>query len=63
MFGNHLFFFIQKKDTPVQVNLTYAPGFSAEFPKYDSGWSVLAHPDGTLRDLKSGQDTYGLFWE
>ncbi|MBP9779679.1 hypothetical protein KBD33_03610 [Candidatus Gracilibacteria bacterium] len=53
-------------DTPVQVSLEYTPGFSATYPEYDNeikGWSVLAHPDGTLYNKGTNQDTYGLFWE
>ncbi|MDD2916451.1 MAG: hypothetical protein PHH70_01260 [Candidatus Gracilibacteria bacterium] len=53
-------------DTPLDVNLEYTPGFSATFPQYSSsihGWSVVAHPDGTLIDKNTHQETYGLFWE
>lgn len=50
----------------VQVQLEYPPGLFATFPEYNNslrGWSVLAHPDGTLYDKNTQQDTYGLFWE
>ncbi|MBC7498566.1 hypothetical protein H7170_02880 [Candidatus Gracilibacteria bacterium] len=53
-------------DTHVDISLSYIPGFSATFPEYytpKKGWSVLAHPDGTLKDSRTNQDTYGLFWE
>lgn len=55
-----------QKDTRVDVSLSYISGFSATFPEYDTTkqwWSVLAHPDGTLMDSGTNQDTYGLFWE
>lgn len=53
-------------DTPVDVSLEYSPWFSATYPEYNTikkWWSVLAHPDGTLVDNSTHQDTYGLFWE
>ncbi len=55
-----------ERDTEVNVKLNYRNKFSATFPEYQdqiSGWSVVAHPDGTLHDISSNQDTYGLFWE
>jgi hypothetical protein len=55
-----------QKDINVDVSLSYISGFFATFPEYDpskKGWSVLAHPDGTLIDQWTHQDTYGLFWE
>jgi hypothetical protein len=55
-----------QKDTPVEVSLEYTPWFSATYPEYDTTkrwWSVLVHPDGTLIDHWTNQDTYGLFWE
>ncbi len=53
-------------DTLVDVSLEYSPWFSATYPEYNTikkWWSVLAHPDGTLIDNSTHQDTYGLFWE
>ncbi len=53
-------------DTQVNISLEHAPWFSATYPEYDTTkrwWSVLAHPDGTLIDHWTNQDTYGLFWE
>ncbi len=64
--GKPLILLYPQKDTEISVKLRYAPGFSATFPAYweqISGWSVVAHPDGTLHDMSSNQDTYGLFWE
>jgi hypothetical protein len=55
-----------QSDIQVNISLEYAPWFSATYPEYDGskkGWSVLAHPDGTLLDSRTHQDTYGLFWE
>jgi hypothetical protein len=40
-------------DTHIDISLSYISGFFATFPEYDpskKGWSVLAHPDGTLID-------------
>lgn len=55
-----------QKPIDIEVSLNYAPGFFATFPEFNyhiGGWSVLAHPDGTLYDRTTQQETYGLFWE
>ena len=55
-----------EKKQEIQVELEYAPGFSATFPEYDNskkGWNVTASPDGTLFDHSTMMETYGLFWE
>lgn len=55
-----------EKSMDVSVRISYAPWFFATFPEYDEkekGWQVTAYPDGNLLDKKSGQETYGLFWE
>ena len=54
------------QDSDISVKLHYAEGFSASFPRYDDlihWWSIHAHPDGTLEDNNTHQETYGLFWE
>ncbi len=53
-------------DTQVNVTLDYDAWFSATYPEYNpniTGWSIIAHPDGTVTDLNTSQETYGLFWE
>ena len=33
------------------------------YPTYEDGWRVLAQPDGTLTDLRTGREYSYLFWE
>lgn len=33
------------------------------YPKYKDSWKVIANPDGTLVDIESGREYYGLYWE
>ena len=32
-------------------------------PKYKDEWSVIANPDGSLKDIKTGKNLYSLYWE
>jgi hypothetical protein len=34
------------------------------YPEYgEEGWNVVAHPDGTLFDIETGEEYYALYWE
>ncbi len=48
--------------TNVHVQLDYDGKFLHTYPKYDNGWKVKAHPDGTLFD-ENGEEYYALYWE
>ena len=48
--------------TDVTVKLDYAGELTCTYPAYNGGWSVTAHPDGTLVD-KNGQTYSYLYWE
>lgn len=48
----------------INVKLDPKIELSSVYPKYDAnGWSVLATPDGTLLDEKTGRQYYCLYWE
>ncbi len=49
--------------TEVDVKLDYAGKLTCTYPKYENGWSVVAEPDGTLKDVKTGKEYSYLFWE
>ena len=38
-------------------NLTYT------YPKYETGWTVTAEPNGNLTDTKTNKHYYALYWE
>lgn len=48
--------------TDVTVTLDYAGALTCTYPAYENGWSVTAHPDGTLID-GAGQSYSYLYWE
>lgn len=48
--------------TDVSVKLTVDGRLTCTYPKYEDGWKVVAHPDGTLTDEK-GQTYSYLYWE
>ena len=48
--------------TDVHVELDFAGDVTHTYPKYNSGWNVRAHPDGTLYD-NTGKEYYALYWE
>ena len=51
-----------EKETEVSVNLTLDGGLTCTYPAYNDGWTVTAHPDGTLFDKDGKQYNY-LYWE
>ena len=50
-------------ETDVEVKLDYNGELFCTYPEYNGGWSVTAHPDGTLIDKKTGNEYSYLFWE
>lgn len=47
----------------VQVALEYEGTLTCTYPEYKDGWNVIAQPDGTLTDEKTGKEYSYLFWE
>ena len=46
------------------VKLGYPEKLTCSYPKYeDNGWDVIANPDGTLVNNKTGKNLYSLYWE
>ncbi len=50
-------------DQFTQVKLSIDGKLSFTYPNYENGWSVIAHPDGKITDLKNGGEYSYLFWE
>lgn len=36
---------------------------TTSYPKYNDGWSVIANPNGNLKELNSSRIYYGLYYE
>lgn len=52
-----------EEETEVAVKLYYDGQLTVTYPAYGDGWHVLARPDGTLTDVKTGLEYSYLFWE
>lgn len=52
-----------EEETDVTVTLDFDGALTSTYPAYEEGWTVLARPDGTLRDPDTGRSYYCLFWE
>lgn len=48
--------------TEVSVKLSLDGNLTCTYPSYENGWTVTAHPDGTLTDA-NGQTYNYLYWE
>ena len=52
-----------EKNEEITIKLGYPEKLTCSYPKYEDSWNVLANPDGTLKDLKTGKSLYSLYWE
>ncbi|MBQ7922460.1 MAG: hypothetical protein IJ325_07780 [Clostridia bacterium] len=50
------------EETKVSVKLSLDGELICTYPVYNDGWTVTAHPDGTLTD-ENGREYYCLYWE
>lgn len=50
------------EETEVSVKLDLDGKLTCTYPAYNNGWTVTAHPDGTLTDA-NGREYYCLYWE
>jgi len=50
------------EETEVTVKLKLDGELTCTYPAYNNGWTVTAHPDGTLTDA-NGREYYCLYWE
>ena len=51
------------QDMEVSVKLEYNENITVSYPKYLSGWNVLAKTNGTIIDLVTKRDLYALYYE
>ena len=51
------------EDTEVSVKLKYSDNITVSYPKYTTGWNVLAKSDGNLIDLSTNRKLYSLYYE
>ena len=52
-----------EQETSIVVRLGKKENVTCSYPKYIDGWNVIAHPDGSLTDLSTGNKLYALYWE
>jgi len=52
-----------QEEKEVSVKVGYPENLTCTYPKYEDGWNVIAKPDGTLKDVKTGRNLYALYWE
>ena len=52
-----------EETTQITVKLGNPENITCSYPEYEGGWNVIANPDGTLIDAKTGRKLYSLYWE
>jgi hypothetical protein len=50
-------------EQPVSVKLNFNGKFTSTYPEYKDDWEVIAHPDGTLLNLRDNKEYPYLIWE
>ena len=60
-----ILYFYPETETNVSVKLGNPESLTVSYPEYDSntGWNVLAKPNGDLTDLSTGRSLYSLYYE
>lgn len=52
-----------EEETKISVILGRPEKLTCIYPRYNNGWTVTAHPDGTLIDEQTGREYYSLYYE
>ena len=52
-----------EQETTVRVTLDLQGRLGCTYPAYNTGWNVIARPDGTMTNLADGRNYEYLFWE
>lgn len=52
-----------EEEMEVSVKVGYPDKLTHTYPKYQDEWKVIAKPDGSLVDIKTGRNLYALYWE
>ncbi|MBR6134698.1 hypothetical protein IKQ38_04435 [Candidatus Saccharibacteria bacterium] len=58
-----IYLYPTEDNTEISVKLSNPEKLTTSYPKYVDGWNVLAQKDGSLIDLKTNRELYGLYWE
>ncbi len=61
--GKPVIYLYPSEPMSAQVHLRFNGELSITYPAYQDGWSVIAHPDGTLINQADGREYSYLFWE
>jgi hypothetical protein len=51
------------EETEITVSVGYPNQLTCSYPKYTTGWNVLAKSNGDLIDLDTGRSLYSLYYE
>jgi len=51
------------REMQVSVKVSNQQNFTAQYPAYGDGWTVVAQPNGDLTDTKTGRELYSLYYE
>ena len=54
-----------EEETEINVKVSNSELLTHTYPKYNeqTGWNVIAQPNGDLTDTKTGRNLYSLYWE
>ena len=62
--GKPVIYIYPEEETEVNVKLAKSECLTVSYPRYGAnGWNVVAKPDGTLTDTKTGRELYCLYYE
>jgi len=62
-FDKPIIYLYPEQETEINVTLGNPQNLIHTYPKYEGSWNVIAKPDGSLTDVKTGRNLYSLYWE
>ena len=63
MASKPIIYIYPEKEQEVRVTLSDKDLLTCSYPKYESGWDVIANQNGDLVDLDTGKKLYSLYYE
>ena len=63
MIDKPIIYLYPTEETQINVQLGNKEKITCSYPKYTTGWNVIAQPNGDLKDIDTNKNLYSLYYE